>query len=304
MTEKDIPSNLLTASEVEEPEEVPKSVPFTNVRIKTDTIIEYFLKDVENAARYESSKKYEYWARGKAALLIVIGYFSLILLSFGLAEYTSIPENTRSYIAGGVFSVLALAAAVIWVFRKIFENRANSLNITYPEAVYYESVSAIDDFKNQKYEYSINHLDNLKDLLELSSEEETPYNSNFESELMDYLKQISNEESTDFLQDTFPPIADVILRYLVIVQYSDFSRLYTEDEDTDVTAEINWYDHIRSYFGSLTKSRYVRRIGPYVIIAPIVVGIAFLYSPTWANIVAILSLGIIEGHHRVIKEEQ
>lgn len=302
MTEDELPSNLLTIGG-EDPTDVPDSVPFTNVRVQTSKIIDNFLVNDNDSAQYMSSKKWAYWARGKATILFFVAYFSAVVIGVALNQYTGLSESIRNVIVGSIFGVSILCAAGFWSSKKIFSNRAKKTGISYADAVYHEAVSAIDDFQKEKYDYSINHLKRLRELLKFDKEDEHPFDSNFQSDLNDYLKQINKGESSDFLQDTFPPIADAILRYLVIAQYSDFSRQYSEEDEVDSTTEFEWHDHIRSYFGGVVGSPYVRRIGPYIVIAPVILAIALVYNPAWANIVAILSLGIVEGYHRVIKEE-
>jgi len=262
----------------------------------TSDIIEYFSQDSDVISRYEDSRNWYYFLNGKPFLGLVAAYFVGLLASLVLDYFSIFSEGTRENLIGGGFLILLTIPILIWIIKKIVQNRVKKEGLSAEDAIYYELSTAIENYDEKRYSDTLDNLKNAKVLLSKGSP--TPFDSRFTEDLRKYLEIVEEEGSEKFVEKSFHKIKNYIVSYLYLIKESQTDELYPADKpsEIDYSSPIGM---IRSYIYDISDNPIIRVSIPVILGLPVVAFIYIFVDESVGNYSFFAYIAIVQIYYNV-----
>lgn len=263
--------------------------------VTTEEILENFTLSEEKVSKYEKGRRNYYRLKNWAGITIVVGYLLGVVL-FATSQTGGIQET----IGTAVFGISLLLAISIFILRHIFRNRAKKQNITSEEATYHRLSKSIDNYldENRNMDVVRKNLMSARRLLEQGKN--NAFGTEFNDKLTRYLDTISETDSNEELERTFPVISNSVIRHLSII-YIDESEefLYPYLETESASKGYSTKDLILSYFMDIFDKQIVRVSAPFILSTPLIVAIYLYIDETVAQFVLLSVIAISQIYYNL-----
>lgn len=263
--------------------------------VTTEEILDGFIQSEEKVSKYEKGRKYYYRLKNWTVITIIVGYLIGVVLFA-----TSQTGGIRETIGTTIFGISLLLAIVIFILQHIFRNRAEKQNITSEEATYHRLSKSIDSYldENRNMDAVRKNLMAAKRLLEQG--QNNAFDTEFSGKLIRYLDTVSETDSNEELEKTFPVISNSVIRHLSII-YIDESEelLYPYLETESASKGISTRDLIISYFTDMFDKQIVRVSAPFILSTPLIVAIYLYIDETVAQFVLLSVIAISQIYYNL-----
>lgn len=273
-------------------------VPTLDGSTSTEELIEQFTLPNERVRKFLKATRSQSKARKWGLFAIFGGYIIAIIVRASLDPIFGLPAEELNNISAGVFVTTFAVGVLLYLSSRIFENRAQSQNLTKREAVYHHLLSAIDSYRKGNLDDVENNLNTSRIVLESSNND--IFQTEFQDQLVDYIGRIENSDSQDKLQNTFPLIANGIMMNVSntgIKDYDDIIRPYLEQDPSGEQYTV--FQMIRSYFEDLFGNQIVRIIAPFIVSTPLILIIYLYVDRVVANIVFLAIIAILQIYYNM-----
>lgn len=280
--------------------EIPNILPFDGEDIPVEEIIDSFLADNESVSRYESAKRWENKIGRKPFEFFGLSYIGLILFTYMWENHLS-SGTALFWTTATLLIVLPLGlSASLFVAKKIFKSQAGREDISHHKAVYHRLALGTRYYQQNKIDRANKELKSAGELLEFESH--NPFDPRSSFCLRKYLGKVREEDSTDYISQTYPFVADRVLRNLLYIEKSNLDKLVKSSESNASVKNYGAKELIKSYFKGWSENKFLSIIAPYALAAPFLY-LVYTVNTAAAQILAVIVVGLVQTHYNPSQED-
>ncbi|SEH14639.1 hypothetical protein SAMN04487967_1698 [Natronorubrum sediminis] len=261
----------------------------------TDELLNEFILSGKNVGEYEKARVNYYRFKNWFPIIVIFGYLlSIILYAWG--EEGGILEMFAPFL----LIISLIIGGLVFILRHIFKNRAENQDITPEEATYHRLATAIMKYRDESSD--IDQVEsNLRSVRNLLSQgRNQPFNTPMNDDMISYLENIEKSESDAVLRNSFPVLANKMIRYLSVLQkdpIDEFLQSYLESEIQ--SGEPTTKRMVESYFRDLLDNRILKISSPFILSAPLLLMIYIYVGQTAAQFVLLAVIAISQIYYNI-----
>lgn len=280
--------------------EIPNTLPFDGEDIPVGEVIDSFLADNESVSRYESAKRWEKKIESKPFGFFALSYVGLITFSYLWENYLS--NGTALFWTTAVLLVILPFSLSIYSFisKKIFKKQAEREDISHHKAVYHRLALGTRYYQQNKLDRANKELKSAGELLQFESH--NPFDPMSSFYLRKYLDRVREEDSADYISQTYPFVADRVLKNLLYIEKNNLDELTKSSKSDTSVRNVGAKELITSYFKGWSENKLLSIIAPYAIAAPFLY-LVYTVNTAAAQILAVIVVGLVQTHYNPSQED-